>query len=75
MRGATAAAAKQRGRAASAGRFLRVDDVVTTTGLSRRTIYRLVDRREFPRQVALTARCVGWWEADVAEWLSARAPA
>lgn len=62
--------------ASGCGRFLRIGDVVDTTGLSRPTIYRLVQIGEFPRQHALTKRCVGWWEADVAAWIAERrAPA
>jgi prophage regulatory protein len=68
----TVARGKQEGRAASAGRFLRVADVIATTGLSRATIYRLVANDDFPRQHALTARCIGWWESDVDAWLRAR---
>jgi prophage regulatory protein len=66
------AEAKQAGRAASAGRFLRVPDVVATTGLSRATIYRMVEAKAFPAQNRLTARSVGWWESDVEAWLAAR---
>lgn len=60
------------GHPSSAGRFLRISDVIATTGLSRPTIYRLVADGEFPRQFALTKRCVGWWESDVAKWLQSR---
>lgn len=59
-------------RPSSSGRFLRMGDLIATTGLSRPTIYRLVATGEFPRQVALTKRCVGWWQSDVDQWLRAR---
>ena len=68
----TAPEAKRLGHAAARGRFLRMPDVIATTGLSRPTIYRLIDRNEFPRQQQLTARCVGWWESDVEAWLETR---
>ncbi len=68
----TVAAAKRAGRPAGAGRFLRIDDVIATTGLSRPTIYRLIRKAGFPDRVALTTRCVGWWEADVDGWLRER---
>ncbi|WP_375382261.1 helix-turn-helix transcriptional regulator [uncultured Sphingomonas sp.] len=68
----TAAAAKKLGRPAGAGRFLRIDDVIASTGLSRPTIYRLIRREAFPDRVALTTRCVGWWEADINSWLHER---
>jgi prophage regulatory protein len=60
------------GRPSELGRFLRLNDVVATTGLSRSTIYRMVDAGTFPDRVRLTAQSVGWWEADVAEWLQSR---
>ncbi|MGI4732907.1 MAG: helix-turn-helix transcriptional regulator [Janthinobacterium lividum] len=68
----TAAAAKKLGRPTGAGRFLRIDDVIASTGLSRPTIYRLIRGAKFPDRVALTTRCVGWWEADVESWLRDR---
>ncbi len=68
----TVAAAKRDGKPSGAGRFLRIADVVATTGISRPTIYRLLAREEFPRQHTLTTRCVGWWESDVAGWLRDR---
>jgi prophage regulatory protein len=68
----TAAQAKEAGCAASAGRFMRVDDVIASTGLSRATIYRLVATRDFPAQHRLTVRCIGWWEKDVETWLNNR---
>lgn len=68
----TAAEAKRVGHAATRGRFLRVPDVIATTGLSRPTIYRLMAEGDFPRQQQLTKRCVGWWESDVETWLETR---
>jgi prophage regulatory protein len=72
MTALSTAQAKLRGQASDRGRFLRIDDVLATTGLSRATIYRLVADNEFPKQHQLTRRCVGWWEADVDAWLTAR---
>jgi prophage regulatory protein len=68
----TIATSKRGGRSADVGRFLRIDDVIVTTGLSRTTIYRLLAAGDFPPKIALTIRCVGWWEADVSAWLSDR---
>ncbi len=69
------AEAKREGRPARGGRFMRLPDVIATTGLSRPTIYRLIARREFPQQHHLTSRSVGWWETDVEDWLRTRNPA
>ena len=49
--------------------ILRMRDVIRMTGLSRSTIYLLIDRGEFPKQIRLGARAVGWREADVLAWL------
>lgn len=68
----TLAQAKRAGTPSAHGRFLRINDVVATTGLSRATLYRLIGAGEFPEPTRLTARSVGWWEAAVAIWLEAR---
>ncbi len=70
--GMNLAAAKRDGRQASLGRFMRINDVIASTGLSRATIYRLIASRDFPRQHQLTRRSSGWWEADVESWLKGR---
>ncbi|MDF2603477.1 MAG: hypothetical protein K0R56_839 [Sphingomonas sp.] len=68
----TVAEAKRVGHPARGGRFMRLPDVIATTGLSRPTIYRLIKRAEFPQQHLLTRRSVGWWETDVEAWLQER---
>ncbi|HEX7695381.1 MAG TPA: AlpA family phage regulatory protein [Sphingomonas sp.] len=49
-------------------RFLRLNAVLDRTGLSRSTIYRKIQRGEFPRQVAISARCSGWRESAIVAW-------
>lgn len=66
------AQAKQSGHASGAGRFLRINDVIASTGLSRATIYRMIANAEFPRQHLLTKRSIGWWQSDVDSWLLSR---
>jgi len=56
-------------------KMLRERDVKALTGLSRITRWRLERRNEFPKKVQLTARCVGWCEAEVVAWLKTRAEA
>ncbi len=53
-------------------RILRLPRVKTETGLSRSTIYYLMTKGEFPKQVKLSARAVGWTEASINEWLDCR---
>ena len=60
--------------AQSVRRVLRLKHVMDVTGLGRSTIYSLIDKGEFPRQIKLAPRAVGWLEEDVFSWLSSRKP-
>jgi prophage regulatory protein len=50
-------------------RILRLNAVLDRTGLSRSTLYRKVEEGTFPVQVQIAARCVGWRETDVVNWM------
>ena len=50
-------------------RILRINTVLERTGLSRSTLYRKVDAGTFPAQLRIAARCVGWRESSVADWM------
>ena len=50
-------------------RILRINTVLERTGLTRSTLYRKIERGEFPRQVKIAQRCAGWRESAIAEWL------
>jgi prophage regulatory protein len=52
-----------------AHRILRLPGVIAQTGLSRSTIYLRVSQGEFPKQVRLGFRAVGWLESDIQGWL------
>lgn len=52
--------------------ILRRPQVEERTGLSRSAIYRLMDAGDFPRQRRITARAVGWIEAEIAQWIETR---
>ena len=54
-----------------ANAMLRLRAVMTKTGLSRSTIYLMISRGRFPRQVKLGERSVGWLEHEVEEWIRA----
>ena len=49
--------------------IMRFPEVVAQTGLSRATLYRLMNECKFPRQVQLTSRSVGWYVKDIEKWL------
>lgn len=53
-------------------KILRIDEVVRVTGVPRSTLYEMIGRGEFPKQIRLTPRATGWVEAEVQDWLSQR---
>jgi prophage regulatory protein len=53
--------------------IIRLPDVCQRVGLSRDWIYAAMARGEFPRQVKLGPRLVGWLEVEVDAWIAARA--
>lgn len=53
-------------------RMLRLPQVIRKTALSRSQIYRLIDFGEFPKQVPLCERAVGWVEEEIDAWLKQR---
>ena len=52
--------------------ILRLPDVKKRTGLSRSSIYEFMKQRHFPAQIVLGARCVGWIEGEIDEWIQDR---
>ena len=50
----------------------RLPEVLRQTGLSRSTIYEMIGRGDFPQQVQLGRRAVGWIAADVLDWIHAK---
>ena len=54
-------------------RILRMPEVVARTGLTARSIRRLVARGDFPPPIRLSRRTVGWLESEVEAWILARA--
>ncbi|WP_146590130.1 helix-turn-helix transcriptional regulator [Puniceibacterium confluentis] len=55
-----------------ADHHLRRPAVEAATGLSRSTIYDMMDRGEFPRPVRIGRRAVAWPESVIAHWLAQR---
>jgi prophage regulatory protein len=52
--------------------FLRIADVSRVTGLPRATIYEMVSKGTFPKQVRLSPRAVGWIESEIVKWQEGR---
>ncbi len=53
-------------------RIIRLKDVISTTGLSRSTIYKYIKENTFPKPVDLGGRAVGWVEEEVTDWVLTR---
>ncbi|MBA0035568.1 AlpA family transcriptional regulator [Pantoea sp. BIGb0393] len=53
-------------------RIIKVPEVLERCALSRATLYRLLERGEFPVQVRLSTRSVGFYEHEVNQWLDER---
>lgn len=53
-------------------KFLRLRDVINTTGLSRSSIYLLMRDDKFPRNILLGARSVGWTQSSIDQWIEGR---
>ena len=54
--------------------ILRLQSVKQQCGMSRTAIYAAIRRGEFPPQVQLSARSVGWLESAIQEWIAGRSP-
>lgn len=53
-------------------RFMRISEVIETTGLCRSSIYSLMASGDFPKPVSLGARAVAWVSGEINEWMTAR---
>lgn len=54
-------------------KILKLPEVMATTGLSRSSIYAFIKVSEFPQQINLGKRSVGWLSDEIEAWLSRRA--
>lgn len=50
-------------------KLLRIKQVIDMTTLSRSTIYRLIDKGEFPKGKNLSSRTVVWSESELILWI------
>ena len=50
-------------------RILKLKDVLTRTGLGKTTLYMLISNGDFPQQIPLGLRAVGWLESEVDAWI------
>ncbi len=52
-------------------RILRLAEVEHVTGLSRATIYRKMQAKQFPPSFTIAPQTVGWKQQDVEAWIDA----
>lgn len=53
-------------------RIYRMKELCQTYGLSRSTIYRLIEAGRFPKPIKISAKAVGWISTDLDEWVASR---
>ena len=53
--------------------FLRLPQVLNLIGVSKSTLYRLINKGLFPEQIKLCTRIVVWNGTEVQDWLSVTA--
>ena len=54
-------------------KILRLPEVLSTVGLSRSSLYALIAKGDFPRQIRLSPRTSGWRLSDVEDWIKRKA--
>ena len=58
--------------ASPAPRIVRMPEVVERIGISRGSVYRMMNAGQFPKSVKLSERAIGWRESDLNDWLASR---
>ncbi|MCC5993756.1 MAG: AlpA family transcriptional regulator [Rhodobacteraceae bacterium] len=52
--------------------ILRMREVIQRIGLSRSTIYKLMENNDFPKPMKLGSQAIGWRDTDIETWISNR---
>ena len=53
-------------------KFIRLNDVISITGLGKSSIYNMIKEGNFPKNILLGARAVAWVESEVRDWIDSR---
>lgn len=53
-------------------RFIRLPEVMHLCGLFRSTIYDLISREAFPKQISLGGKNVAWAQSEITAWMAER---
>ena len=51
-------------------KIIRIKDTLEISGLSRSSMYLLIKTGDFPQQVSLGARSVGWVDYEIHDWVN-----
>ena len=54
------------------GRLIRRKELEDRIGLARSTIYRMMNKGEFPKPVKIGRRAVAWPESEIERWIAER---
>ncbi|MGZ8910995.1 MAG: helix-turn-helix transcriptional regulator [Methylococcaceae bacterium] len=53
-------------------KIIRLPKAQEKTGLSRSTIYKLISSGDFPQQIKLSPRTMGFLESEIDSWIESR---
>jgi prophage regulatory protein len=53
--------------------LLNISEVCTVTKMSRATVYRLMERANFPRPIAMTRKIRRWRRIEIEAWINQQA--
>jgi prophage regulatory protein len=51
-------------------RVIKLREVIEISGLKKSSIYNLIKKNEFPKQVVLSRNSVGWIQSEVVQWVN-----
>ncbi|TCJ97962.1 AlpA family transcriptional regulator [Volucribacter psittacicida] len=51
-------------------KFIRLNEVIERTGLSKATIYNYMKQNKFPKSIPLYAKSVAWLESEIDNWIN-----
>lgn len=49
--------------------FIRLSEVIKRTGISRTTIYRLINKNSFPLPIKISEKMIAFIESEVNDWI------
>ena len=52
--------------------ILRLNDVIKKIGLSRSSIFKMIDANSFPQSISLNERAIGWLASEIDDWIDSR---